>query len=444
MIKQKYLYQINMEEEKKSKKVACLTTFYEWSKAYSLTSVVEEQLLSLLENGYTPILFVHDNFKDDAKVPTGVEIRKVVPRFQLIDYSGHQDPEPGFQEQVAKIKEAFKSHLKDVDFVFTHDLIFQGWFLPYNVGMREAAKDLPCKWFHWIHSAPSPRPENLVTPHVWRYAKMPNSKLVYMNHYDTLRVAEMYGGQLDDVRVVYNPLDLRSFFNYSPFVSNLIKKYDILSADIVDVYPVSSTRFTGKQVDKLLRVMGNLKKRGKKVRFICPNAHANAQREKSGIDYLIQKGIEFGLSRQDMIFTSYEGKEYEVGVSHEIVRELFTLSNLFIFPTQSENCPLILLEAAASKCLLVLNQSFAPLREFFGENALYFQFGSLTETVSYNNEEVWYEDVAKVIIAELSKNRPINAFNKLRQKFNRDWIFKNQMEPMLNEYDGSIDQAGKL
>ena len=254
-----------------------------------------------------------------------------------------------------------------------------------------------------------------------------------MNYYDVLRLAEMYAGTMDDVRVVYNPLDPRSFYNFDPLVCELTRRFNLLDADIIDVYPISSTRFQGKQVDKVLRVLAEIKKQGKSVRFICPNAHANGEQEKLAIDSLISRGIEFGLSRGDMIFTSLEGKKYEMGVPKEIVSQLFLLSNLFIFPTLSENCPLILLEAALSKNLLVLNESFQPLREFFGENALYFKFGSLIEKVDYSDEDKWYKDVAMIIISELNKNKPLNAFTKLKQKFNRQYIFKNQLEPILYE-----------
>ena len=197
---------------------------------------------------------------------------------------------------------------------------------------------------------------------------------------------------------------------------------------------MSSTRFDGKKPDKVLKILGELKKQGKSVRFICPNAHANAEREKKAIADLIHYGIEQGLTREEIIFTSLEeAPTYEQGVPREVVRELFQLSNLFIFPSISENCPLILLEAALSKCLLVLNESFQPLRDFFGKNALYFKFGSLLENVNYDNEENWYHDVAFVILSELNKNKPLNAFTHLKQKFNYDFIFKNQLEPLFYE-----------
>lgn len=417
-------------------KIAVLTTFYDFDRAYSLVSVVEEQLIALKEGGYEPILFVHDNFNADSEIPEGIEIRKVVPRFKLADYSNNQPVQSGFYEQTEEVKNALTKHLQDIDVVFTHDWIFQGWFLVYNIGMREAAKELKCKWFHWIHSAPSQRPAKLEYPHNCRYSTMPNSKLIYMNNYDTLRLAEMYGTTLDEIRVVYNPLDLRTIKKYSKFTETLIKKYNLLDAEIIQVYPVSSTRYSGKQVDKVIRIISEIKKRGKSVRFICPNAHANGDNEKKATEELIKKGIELGLTREEIIFTSLEGKEWESGVPRTVVTELFSLSNLFVFPTLSENCPLILLEAAANKCLLVLNEDFPPLRDFFGEDALYFKFSSVLLTTKYENEDKWYEDVSKIILGELKKNKPLSSFNKLKQKFNRSWILKNQLEPILYEKNG--------
>lgn len=420
-------------EETKQKSVAILTTFYQWDKAYSLTSVVENQLLMLVKYGYNPVLFVHDNFVGEEKVPAGVEIRKVIPRYLLVDYSGNQPVESSFKDQIEDTRKVLEKELKNIDIVFTHDWIFQGWFLNYNVAMREAAKNLNCRWLHWVHSAPSLRPIDIEYPHNLRYLPMPNSKLVYMNNVDVLRLIEMYGGDHDSVRVVHNPLDPRSFFNYHPFVHKLIDKYRLLEADVIDVYPVSSTRYDGKQVHKVIRLLSEIKKRGRSVRFICPNAHANGEAEKQKTQEMIDYGIELGLTREELVFTSFEGEEWEQGVPHEIVRDLFSLSNLFVFPTISENGPLIMLEAAMSKALIVANDSFPPLRDFFQEDALYFTFGSLIFDVNYADEGKWYQDLAIIVIAELMKNKPLNAFAKVKQRFNNDYIFKNELEPLFFE-----------
>jgi len=414
-------------------KIGVLTTFYEWRKAYSLVSVVENQLLSLVKHGYETVLFVHDNFTDDDKVPSGVEIRKVIPRFELVDYQAGMSIQKGFDDQVKVVKEALEENLEDIDIALTHDWMFQGWFLNYNVGMRQAQPNLKCKWLHWTHSAPSPRPANLEHPHDCRYKTMPNSKIIYMNDYDALRMAEMYGGTLDDVRTVYNPMDPRSFFNLHPLSEKLIERYNLLAADVINVYPLSSTRFDGKQPKVVIDIMAKIKKQGRSVRAIFCNAHANAEEEKKAIEDLIHYAIGQGLNRQEIIFTSLEGEEYEEGVPKDVVRDMFQLSNVFIFPTLSENCPLILLEAALTKNLLVLNESFPPLRDFVGKDALYFKFGSLRENVNYDDKEKFFSDVAMIIIGELERNKVMSSFKQLKQRFNLDYIFKHQLEPLFHE-----------
>lgn len=483
--------------------IGILTTFYEFKKSYSLTSVVENQLRSLVRYGYKPVLFVHDNFKDDEQVPEGVEIRKVIPRFHLIDYQVGDVLHEDFNKQVQVIKSALEEHLQDIDIALTHDWIFQGWFLIYNVAMRKAEPNLKCKWLHWMHSAPSPRPRELVVPHDCRFKMMPKSKMIYMNKQDALRLAEMYAGELDDVRVIYNPTDPRTFWDCHPATKQIIEEYKLLDADIVDVYPISMTRaVAGKGLDKLIWLMGKIKKNGKSVKLVVCNAHANGKSEKDMVERLLDYAERCGLTRKEVIFTSLlenpnpnehylfkclyceytYGEErnglgtfkygeddficdnpkckkevkfkelrkvdrspnpkflYEVnGVPRQVVRELFQLSDIFVFPTMSENCPLILLEAALSKNLLVLNKSFSPLSDFVGGEALYFDFGALGGEVMYDDEEKYYDEVAKIIIGELNKNKPLNAFKILKQKFNTDYIFKNQLEPVLWEmYNAKI------
>ena len=93
-------------------KICILTTFYNFDRAYSLCSVVEEQMHMLLEAGHEVILAVHDNFNADLEVPKGVEIRKVVPRFKLVDYSQCQPVQSGFEKETQIVKEALLKNLK--------------------------------------------------------------------------------------------------------------------------------------------------------------------------------------------------------------------------------------------------------------------------------------------------------------------------------------------
>ncbi len=418
------------------KKIGILTSFYNFEKSYSLCTVVENQLQALIRHGYSPVLFTLPGFKDDEMVPKGTEIRKVVPQFILEPYhlaSNGPVPET-FEADVQRGQAAFEQHLADMDVVIEHDFMLVDDYLPYAASIHRT--NLPkLKWLHWIHSLPSGRPPDIVSPWQCQYAVPSNSKIVLLNNVEVLRVAERYGGTLNDVRVVHNAIDYRTFFHLDPLVEKMVDDFKLNEADVVQVYPLSTPRMVdGKQIHKVIQIFGYLKKLGFNVRLIVPNAHANAQNEKNLIAEMASLASSRGLTDQEVIFTSLLDKpRYELGVSHDIVRDLFLFSNVFIFPTMSENCPLILLEAALSKNLLVLNEDLPVLKDFFGKEALWFKFSSNYTTTNYDNEEVYFEDVAKIILSELSRNRVMSSWQKIRKEYNLDYIFKREMEPLFYE-----------
>jgi hypothetical protein len=330
--------------------------------------------------------------------------------------------------------------MTDIDIMLTHDLIFINSFLPYNVALRKAidSKLSHVKWLHWMHSAPSFRNldksvwDNLVT--------LPkNSRLIYMNYTDVIRAAEMYHVLPKDVRTIFNPMDIRELYNFSPLTKEIIETNDLMNPEFLCIYPLSSTRMdmAGKQLSKVIWIMSEIKKQGRTISLVVPNAHANAQREKDEIERMYQLAYSHGMERRELVFTSlHDVPKYEHGVPHEVIRDLFLLSNLFIFPTVSENCPLVLLEAMAGKNILVLNQSFPPLKDFGREDALYFHFGSLIDNPTIQMEDIYYRDVATLIISEYNQNKSIKAQTRLRQIFNLDAIWNRQLNPAILEiYD---------
>lgn len=416
-----------------NKTIGILTPFYSFDDSYSLVSVVKDQLLANIRAGYKTILFVLPSFKDDDKVPAGIEIRKVIPQITTEPYM-NWGVSKDFEEDKKKIKEALEKHLADVDVIIEHDMIFQEHFTAYATAIHEV--NLPnAKWLHWIHSAPSPRPV-VEYPHSCRYT-LPkgNHKLVYLNHTNKIQVlAEMYSAWPKDIRSVPNSLDPRTYWDLHPFVNELIDKYDLLSADIISIYPLSTPRMvSGKGLDKVIYIHSCLKKQEQKTKLIVVNAHANAEKEKQAIMDLRKQASSYGLTEQDLIFTSNEKKELELGIPRKAVSDLFRLSNIFIFPTKSENCSLILLEAMLSGNLLVLNDDVQSLREFAQGNALYFRFGGLDDTMfNINNEDNYYNDIAKIILSELSTNKALLAKKQVMQNHNLDIIFK-QIEHLYYE-----------
>lgn len=416
------------------KRVVIITTFADLSPDYSLAGVVADQLRMLVRNGYTPTLAVQANFADDDRVPAGVDLQKVVPVLPLHDYQPHEAARPDFDASAAAIAAALGPVLRGADVAITHDLMFLGWYLPHNQAVRHLAAELPgLRWLHWVHSAPSGRPEKLVYPSTLRYSLPPNSKLVYLNNFDTLRLAEMYGTSLEHVRVVHNTRDPGAFFSLQPLARQIVDRYPILSADVVAVFPFSTPRWDGKNIRKLIWLMGKIKEQGRSVLLVLVNAHCNGMREKAIVRELQAFALKKGLGSAELCFTSELGAEWEYSVPNEAIRQLFQLSNLFVMPSLSECCSLVLLEAALCKNLLVLNQDVPSMREFGGDRALYPQFGSVQFRVSYQNEDAYWADWAKIIVGALDQERALDSFRYVLRRHNPDWIFRRQLEPLLYE-----------
>jgi len=414
---------------KKDIVVGIYTTFYSLDSAYSLCSVAKDQLSMLVKHGYKAVLFVLPSFKDEKLVPDGVEIRKIVPQLLLEPYKGLDYPDH-WREDVKKVKKALEENASDITHMICHDIFFIDTFIPYNIALREA--DLTCQMFAWTHSAPSTRPKLEDNPHANRFTLPPRTKLVYLNHEQANDLAEMYGAWLKDVRVVHNSRDPRTFWNLDPFVVKLINKYDLLNKDIISIYPLSTPRMiSGKGLDKAIKIHSKLKELGYKVCLIIANSHANADKEKRLISQTSLWAGDRGITNTDLIFTSLEEEPtYEAGVSPQIISDLFRISNVFIFPTISENCSLVLLEAMMSGNLIVLNKQVRSLSEFGGINSLYFDFSYRTPD---EENERYYLDLAKVLASQFENSKVLQNKRRMFNNFNYDSIFLKQIEPLLYE-----------
>lgn len=428
-------------------KIAILTTFNEFNPGYSLTGIVQDQVAMLTRYGNEVHLFVNEqynvgNFSQPKPAfsaasghePGRLELRQEIPFTHLRDYSSKKDLTDEHKDIVSKTRELMIKSLQGFDAVFTHDYVFTGWNLPYCLGCVEASKGLNgLPWFHWIHSVPTSMKD-------WWYIREfgPQHKLIYPNFTDRVLAAEQYRGDVSHVRVLPHIKDLRSWHEFSEDTCWIIDQVPgIMQAEIVQLLPASVDRLEAKRVREVMWIFSYIKKMGRTVCLVIANQWATTRQHKETLTiyktFANEKGLKYG---EDVIFTSDLKTEWEVGVSRTVIRELFTCSNMFIFPTREESFGLVVPEAALAGVMPVLNRSLDMQREVAGNKGLYFDFGSYHRNHHVVNEENYYHDIAYVAMERYKENDSLQAKTFARQHYNWDYLYKMYYAPVLKEAQG--------
>jgi len=231
--------------------------------------------------------------------------------------------------------------------------------------------------------------------------------------------------------VVFNDKDPELFFEWHDITKQISKKVDLIKPDIMQTYPMCSTRMDSKGIDNVIRTFAALKRLGNKVLLVICNS--NGRKRKDEIEAKIQYAKKQGLD--EIFFTSTLSEETERQVPRQVVRDLMLISNVFIFPSLSEVCSNVVLEASMCKQLLVLNKSFPSLFDFGdeGKTCLGHPFGSLIHSDFKFRNLTEFDYLARTIQQQLLINKPLLQQRKILKLTNIDTIYEKQLEPLLIE-----------
>jgi glycosyltransferase involved in cell wall biosynthesis len=422
------------------KTVAILSDFYSADPTYSLNIVIEEQLGMLAAAGYKPVAIAEDIFKpvrawklaEMRAIPSGIK------RGNSITF--HE----GWEDDVAKIRASLDVALDGVDVVLTHDMIYQAATLWINMAARQYAKDHPnVTWLNWVHSAtPSPvwhqRDERLASVQV----HFPHSKTVFPNDYDVPRVARNFRCGMDDVAVVPHPTDVCGYLGFLDITKKLVQEKDLLSADAILVYPVRLDR--GKQVEYVIHTASAIKKLGRSVRVVVADFHSTAGDKVEYRKWLKNYAIDQGLNSVEMTFTSEFDESLKTRCPRQMIRDLMSISSLFVLSSKSETYSLITQEAGLCGALLVLNADFPVLRSIYGSKALYYPFSSNIDkltgmdgetTTNYSDIDGFFRDIALRAIYEMENSKVLAQRIRIRKERNPQRVFQKYIEPLFYCFD---------
>lgn len=429
------------------KRVAILTNFSDYLSSFSPLILAGEQVRMLVEHGYTPKLIVTEGFVPPSDSPLALAEMAYLP--QIGDRSEDSRQDPNFTQDIDDLKDHLLGHLKDVDVCITHDLLFLPDYTKYNIAARAVADELPnLRWLHWIHSCTSigtlQKERAIFGDKYAEYAgrTFPNSFLVYPNSYDAPRVAKNLGFSENQIKVVPHAHSIENYSRFHPITKELVRSYDLYSADVIAVYPLRLDR--GKQPHIVMEIMAEVKRAGSSVRCIFVDFHSTGGDKVTYREEIKTNGAKLGLSSDDLIFVSETDEECTYETPREVVADLMELATVCIVPSRSETYSLVAQEAMVKGALVVLNHDFPPFYSIYGDLALYYKFSSeydimqsrsdangRTETTYQPSSTSYFADIAKKIIFESKDNKILAGKRFIRQQRNPDFVFKNYIEPLI-------------
>ncbi|MEG1547465.1 MAG: glycosyltransferase [Clostridia bacterium] len=423
-------------------RIAILTMFNGLSNTYSLVNVVREQLEMLLKDNMHVKMLVSEHCPDSDRTGIFADERiewiKIVNskdgnRFNWKTYTKADDEiAGGFFDEAEIISRDFVKHLADVDICIMHDILYQGVHLLHNVAIRKAQALLPSvKFLSFTHSAPArridaPYPINCM------FSTMPNTMFVYPTQCGLGALAKQYGTDISNCVCVNNSVDI--MLGMDDETVEIGRHIDFTQNEIIIVYPGRLNM--AKRFHVIAEFAGCIKRYCSKSVGVVLCDFPSADISPDVYKLIIKDvGVKSGLESKDIIFTSECG--FKNGVKRETVFNLFSLSNLFICPSYSESFGLTVIEAASRGNYIILNEAVPALEElganihadFMRWSARNFDYDTYENY--HPSERVYYIDHAQNILSNMRNNPVIWSKTLSRTRYSNEWIYKNQLKPLL-------------
>jgi hypothetical protein len=420
------------------KKIYLLTNFSQYLKSYSPIIVVGQQIEMFKRGGYEPVLITSQHWNPpETSIFASVETKRLTS--VVIDGTTVDE---AFERDVDILYEEMNSILEDNSVVFTHDLIFLPDYVKLNVACRRVTEERPSiEWVHLIHSATAPG--SLIKERAMfgeKYSellnsKFPNSIVIYPNAYDIPRVAQNYS--YEENEIVEVPHSTSPIEGMSRITRRLYNELELWKPEVLMIYPLRLDR--GKYAEADIYLMAGCKANDMTSHVVYCDFQSTGGDKVDYREDLKRLAEELGVADR-VTFLSEFDESASMEVPHEVVLELFTLSNVFALPSKSETYSLIAQEAMLKGNLCLLNQDFAPFRQIYGKNALYKQFDGANIAISGYDGEIstkhsditeYYRSMAANIKYYLTNDKVIAAKTWVRTQRNPNSVFNNFIEPLL-------------
>lgn len=393
--------------------------------------VIEAHARLLTGHGYPVKLIVGEGESFDS----GIAV-KVIPEMrslQKIDRRINEDLEKGevsekFDQMRDRLYHELKAQLSSVDLCIIHNLLTMHFNLPLTAALEKIIGEASAgkiRFIAWCHDATF---KDAHYAGQWRDAypwhllssPLPGVKYVTISQMRQRQLSQLFKVKEDRINVIPDGIDPKSFLNLSPVSMSIFDHFRLFEEDLVMFYPTRIVR--RKNIELAIRITKSINEKGRQASLLItspPDPH----NEDSMRYYESLKELARELNIEKKVIFLYEYKDDEgerIRVDGHLLRDLYLLSDLLLFPTRGEGFGIPILESAISHLPVVCSR-IEPLTEVAGEEALYLDLDDKPEKM------------AGAIISYMKSHLTLPLFKKVLRSYTWEAIFAQKIEPLIRE-----------
>jgi glycosyltransferase involved in cell wall biosynthesis len=330
--------------------------------------------------------------------------------------AGHR-PE-AFEPLAGRIRSALAEPLRAIDLLVAHNVCSLHKNLPLTAALqavsREEGRPRLMLWHHDLAWTASAYQDELHPGWPWDLISTDwGAEHVVVSEHRRRELIDLMDLDPARVRVVPNGIDVARQLNLSEEAQAIADRFNLLEADPILLSPVRITR--RKNLELALRTCAVLQEAFPQVVLLVtgpPGAHNPENRA-----YLEElQGLRAELGLQGRIHFLADGRAQPL--STEAVGGLFRLADALLLPSREEGFGLPMLEASLAR-LPIFCSDIPALRALGAEGAEYF------------SPDASPGDVAQRMAARLSADRAHSMAVRVRQSYDWQRIFVEQIEPLV-------------
>jgi glycosyltransferase involved in cell wall biosynthesis len=392
-------------------------------------AVIQSHVGAFLEAGY-PVTVVAGRGEAAALAPGAgwLQVPEMDSRFEpVMEVTAALEEgrvPPVFEALTGQLAGLLAPVLRGFDTLLVHNVFTKHFNLPLTAALfrlLDAGALGHCvAWCHdftWT----SPSSGDKVHPgYPWDLLRTYRQDLVYVtvSARRQAALAELLGRPRDEIRVVYNGVDPRTLLGLSEGGAALVRRLDLLAADLVLLMPVRVTE--AKNIELALRVVAALKTRGCRPKLVLtgpPDPH-----DAQSLAYFRDlQALRAELGVQDemrFVFESGPGGEDGWQIDVDLVGELYRACDAILMPSHREGFAMPVLEAGLlGRPVFCTN---VPAAEEIGGD----------EVTVFGRDE-GPEEVAARLWAWAEESRVHRLRRRVRQRYTWQALFAREIQPLL-------------